>query len=98
MPMLEAGVGGLALPFLADDGIVFDPSLVSTGREWLSEVVAHELAYMLHPRWDDPGATEHERIEKFACTLAPMLLAKPVEYQWADVAALASPGAPTGHR
>jgi hypothetical protein len=43
MPMLEAGVGGLALPFVADDGIVFDPSLVSAGGTGLPR--------SLHTNW-----------------------------------------------
>ena len=90
MPMLEAGVGGLALPFVADDGIVVDPSLVSAAGHRLAEVVAHELAYMLHPHWDDLDADEAEKIENFASKLAPLLLAKPLDYQWTDVAVLAS--------
>jgi hypothetical protein len=95
MPMLEAGVIGLALPFAAGDGIVLDPSVVSAGRKKLGQVVAHELAYMLHPRWDDSGFTEYEEVESFASKLAPMLLAKPPDYQWTDVAILASPGRAT---
>jgi hypothetical protein len=94
MPMLAAGVAGLALPFVADDRIVLDPSVVSR-RDKLDEVVAHELAYMLHPHWDNPGSDDHEEMEGFASKLTPMLLAKPPDYQWTDVAALASPGRPT---
>jgi hypothetical protein len=92
MPMLEAGVVGLALPFLADDGVMLDPSLVLAGGHRLGEVVAHELAYMLHPNWEDPGSIDPDRMESFAAKLAPMLLAKPPDYQWTDVAVLASPG------
>jgi hypothetical protein len=91
MPMLEAGVAGLALPFVADDGIVVDPSLVSKLDEF-GQVVAHELAYMLYPHWEDPGSDDYEEIDGFASKLAPMLLAKPPDYSWTQVAVLASPG------
>jgi hypothetical protein len=91
MPMLEAGEAGLAMPFVADDAIVVDPSVVSQ-RDKLGEVVAHQLAYMLHPRWDDPGSDDYEDLDGFASKLAPMLLAKPPDYSWTDVAVLASPG------
>ncbi len=91
MPMLEAGVAGLALPFVADDGIVIDPSLVSKMDEF-GQVVAHELAYMLYPHWEDPGSDNYEEIDGFASKLAPMLLAKRPDYSWTQVAVLASPG------
>ena len=91
LPMLEAGVAGLALPFMADDGIVIDPSLVSRVHEF-GQVVARELAYMLYPHWEDPGSDDYEEIDGFASKLAPMLLAKPPNYQWTDVVVLASPG------
>jgi hypothetical protein len=88
MPVLNAGVAGLAVPFLGDDGILFDPSLISN-RFMLGEVVAHELASMLHPHWDDPGPDDDEEIESFASKLGPMLLAAPPDYPMADVAAMA---------
>ncbi len=88
LPMLEAGVAGLAVPFLADDGILFDPSLIPR-RDLLGEVAAYELAYMLHPHWEDPDPDEHEEMERFASKLGPMLLAKPPDYPMAHVAALA---------
>ena len=91
MQMLEAGETGLAVPFAAEDGIVVDPSVVSQ-RDKLSEVVAHQLAYMLHPRWDDPASDDYEELDGFASKLASMLLAKPSDYSWTDVAVLASPG------
>jgi hypothetical protein len=91
MPMLEAGVAGLALPFLSDDGIVIDPSLVSEGDK-LGQVVAHELAYVMHPLWEEPGSYDHGEMEEFASKLAPMLLAKAPDYLWTDVVVLASPG------
>src|SRR2546421_10967752 len=72
MPMLEAGVAGLALPFVDDDGILLDPSLICSEPR-LGEVVAHELAYMLHPNWEDL-AGDHGEMEQFASELAPMLL------------------------
>ena len=86
--MLEGGVAGLAVPFLADDGILFDPSLIPRRHE-LGEVVAYELAYMLHPHWDNPGLDGDEEMGRFASKVAPMLLAKPPDYSMADVAALA---------
>ncbi|HEX4541145.1 MAG TPA: hypothetical protein VH112_12970 [Acidimicrobiales bacterium] len=91
MPMLDVGVAGLALPFLADDGIVVDPSLLSGGDK-LGEVVAHELARVLHPLWEDSAPDEHGKMEEFASKLTPMLLAKEPDYSWADVVVLASPG------
>jgi len=91
MPMLEAGVAGLTLPFVADDGIVVDPSLVSK-MDKLGDVVAHELAYMLYPHWEDAGSDDYEEMDGFASKLAPMLLAKPPDYSWTEVAVLASPG------
>jgi hypothetical protein len=106
MPMLEAGVAGLALPFVSEDGIVVDPSLVSGGDK-LGEVVANELGYVLHPLWEDPASHDHREMEEFASKLAPMLLAKPPEYSWTDVVVLASRGTrsppetdanPTGRR
>jgi hypothetical protein len=95
--MLEAGVTGLALPFISDDGIVVDPSLVSEGDE-LGEVVAHELACVLHPLWEERAPNDHGEMEEFASKLAPMLLAKPSDYSWTDVVVLASRGhaIPTG--
>ena len=91
MPMLEAGVAGLTLPFVADDGIVVDPSLVSKMDEF-GQVVAHELAYMLYPHWEDAGSDDYEEMNGFASKLAPMLLAKPPDYSWTVVAVLATPG------
>jgi hypothetical protein len=35
-----------------DDGIILDPSLTCS-EPMLGQVVAHELAYMLHPNWED---------------------------------------------
>src|SRR5947209_6675070 len=65
MPTLEAGVAGFAVPFLNEDGIVFDTSLLYHADE-LTRVIAHELAYMLYPGWVDPGIEEYEQVERFA--------------------------------
>jgi hypothetical protein len=72
-PTLDAGVSGLAVPFLDEDGILFDPSLLDRGGE-LARVIAHELACLLYPGWVDPGIEEYDGMQKFASVLAPMLL------------------------
>jgi hypothetical protein len=80
LPMLEeAGVASLAVPFVAEDGVLLDPGLVSSAGD-LARVVAFELAYMLHPWWEDPDPERHEKIERFASNLAPKLLSKRPDY------------------
>jgi hypothetical protein len=74
MPTLAAGVAGVAVPFLHDDGILVDPSLLAQPDE-LTSVVAHELAYMLYPGWSDVSlGGEYDEMERFASMLAPVLL------------------------
>jgi hypothetical protein len=74
MPTLDAGVAGLALPFLHDDGILFDPSFL----DWpagLRNVVARELAHLLYPRWIDLALEEeYDQMQEFGRVLAPRLL------------------------
>jgi hypothetical protein len=75
----ETGVAGLGVPFVAEDGVLLDPALFSSEDD-LAWVVAFELAYMLHPWWEDPDPERHESIERFASQLAPRLLSKPPDY------------------
>jgi hypothetical protein len=73
MPTLEAGIASLAVPFMDDDGILFDPSLLDRPPV-LSRAIAQELALMLYPGWSDLRAEEYEQVQAFVSTLAPMLL------------------------
>jgi hypothetical protein len=73
MPTLEAGVAGLALPFLDEDGVLFDSSLLDHAGE-MANVIAHELAYMLYPGWNDLGIEEYEQMQGFASALGQMIL------------------------
>lgn len=73
MPILHAGVSGLAVPFVSDDGVVIDPCLLDRPHQ-LPSVVAHELAHILYPRWADLPLDEHDEMEAFALTLGPILL------------------------
>jgi hypothetical protein len=73
MPTLDAGVPGLAVPFLDEDGILFDTSLLDRADE-LASVIAHELAYLLYPGWLDLGVEEYDGMQNFASVLGPMLL------------------------
>jgi hypothetical protein len=75
----EAGVAGLAVPFVTEDGVLLDPALISSADD-LARVVAFELAYMLHPSWEDPDPERYEDVERFASKLAPKLLSKPPDY------------------
>jgi hypothetical protein len=73
IPTLEAGVAGLAVPFLEDDSILFDPWLLDDAGN-LAEVIVHELAHILHPSWNDPRPENYDEMERFASVLGPMLL------------------------
>ena len=73
MPTLHAGITGLAVPFVDDDGIVIDPSILGYAPD-LSAVIAHELAHMLYPAWSCLTPTKHEEMEVFARILGPSLL------------------------
>jgi hypothetical protein len=73
MPMVEAGIAGLAIPFIDDDGIVFDPSLLVDATKF-SQVIANELAHLLYPRWHDLDIEDYDEMEDFAAVLGPRLL------------------------
>jgi hypothetical protein len=73
MPTVEAGIASLAVPFMDDDGILFDPSLLDHPLE-LARVIADELALMFYPGWSDPHLDEYEQMQAFVSVLAPMLL------------------------
>jgi hypothetical protein len=73
MPTMRVGVAGLAVPFLDDDGIVFDGSILDQPDE-LPDLVSHELAHMLYPGWSDLRHDQRDEMEAFAMMLAPRLL------------------------
>jgi hypothetical protein len=73
MPTLEAGIAGLAVPFLEDDSILFDPVLVEDADR-LADVIVHELAHILHPNWNDPRLEDYDEMERFASVLGPIVL------------------------
>ncbi|HWC38841.1 MAG TPA: hypothetical protein VG476_09945 [Acidimicrobiales bacterium] len=73
MPTLDAGVAGLALPFLEEDGILFDPSLLDHSGS-MADVIAHELAYLLYPGWADPRLEQYVEMQEFASLLGPIIL------------------------
>lgn len=73
MPTMRVGIAGLAVPFIDDDGIVLDRSLLDDPEE-LSGLVSHELAHMLYTGWRDVRPDRRDVMEKFASTLAPTLL------------------------
>lgn len=73
MPMVQAGIGGLAVPFLDDDGIVFDPCLL-VDSAMFNKVIANELAHLLYPSWNDPHIEDYDEMESFARVLGPRLL------------------------
>jgi hypothetical protein len=75
MPTLHTGVTGLAVPFVDDDGIVIDPSILAHAPD-LSMVIAHELAHMLYPGWSCLSRDRHEEMEVFARILGPSLLSR----------------------
>ena len=73
MPMKDVGLAGLAIPFVDEDAVVFDASLLDDAGE-LTNVIAHELAYMLYPGWSDLGLTEYTQMKNFAAQVAPMIV------------------------
>jgi hypothetical protein len=75
MPTMRVGVAGLAVPFMDDDGIVFDRSVLDH-RDDLSNLVSHELAHMLYPGWSDLRPDQRDEMEAFALILAPTLLTR----------------------
>jgi hypothetical protein len=73
MPTMRVGIAGLAVPFLDDDGIVFDGSVLDDPDELLI-LFSHELAHMLYPGWSQLRHDQQDEMEAFATTLAPTLL------------------------
>jgi predicted SprT family Zn-dependent metalloprotease len=73
MPTMEAGIAGLAVPFLDDDTILFDPCLLEDAFQ-LADIVVHGLAHILYPNWDNPRIEEYEEMQRFVSVLAPKLL------------------------
>jgi hypothetical protein len=74
MPTLEAGYVSLSVPFMAEDGIIIDPSLVSRVDD-LAEAVAYHLALLLDPRWTEVGPGELEDRRVLATTISRLWLA-----------------------
>ena len=73
MPTMRVGIAGMAVPFLDDDGIVFDTSVLDHPDE-LPDLFSHELAHMLYPGWSHLRNEQRDEMEAFATTLAPTLL------------------------
>ena len=73
MPTMRVGIAGMAVPFLDDDGIVFDKSVLDHPDE-LPDLFSHELAHMLYPGWSHLRNEQRDEMEAFATTLAPRLL------------------------
>ncbi len=73
MPTEQAGVCGVALPFMSDDGVVIDPCLLRRPRQ-LAATVAHELAHILYPGWPNLHRDQNADMETFALALGPALL------------------------
>jgi hypothetical protein len=75
MPTMRVGIAGLAVPFLDDDGIVFDASVLHDPEE-LPDLISHELAHMLYPGWSHLRNDQRDEMEAFATMLAPRLLSR----------------------
>ena len=73
MPTMRVGIAGMVVPFLDDDGIVFDTSVLDHPDE-LPDLFSHELAHMLYPGWSYLRNEQRDEMEAFATTLAPRLL------------------------
>jgi hypothetical protein len=73
MPTMHVGIAGLAVPFLDDDGIVVDGSVLDRPDE-LPDLFSHELAHMLYPGWSRLRYDQRDEMEAFATMLAPRLL------------------------
>jgi hypothetical protein len=73
LPTVQVGIASLTVPFIADDGILFDPSLLDKPGHMATEV-ARGLAYVLFPAWDDPSPENYPEMNAFAVALASMLL------------------------
>jgi hypothetical protein len=75
MPTMRVGIAGLAVPFLDDDGIVVDGSVLDDPDELLN-LFSHELAHMLYPGWSHLRHDQRDEMEAFAVMLAPTLLSR----------------------
>jgi hypothetical protein len=73
LPTLEAAVEGLAAPFVHDDGILFDPSLLARPGD-LTTVVALALSHLLYPGWSVICQEDSDEMHAFAALLAPRLV------------------------
>src|SRR5438128_380009 len=58
LPMAEAGIGAVVVPFMSEDWLLFDPCLVGDAGE-LARVIAGELAHLLHPGWAERHLDEY---------------------------------------
>ncbi len=74
LPTMEAGVAGLAVPFIHDDGLLFDPSLLGRAGD-LRSVVTRAMSHLLYPGWEglvfEAALAE---MQAFGRILAPKLL------------------------
>ena len=73
IPTAHAGISCFAVPFLDDDGILLDPSLLEQPQE-MGRGVAHGLASMLYPAWSNAGFEQYDQMHSFALALGPVLL------------------------
>jgi hypothetical protein len=73
LPMVRAGITSLIVPFVSEDGILLDPSLLEQAGGMATEV-ARGIAYMLFPAWDDPSPEMYPEMNAFAMSVGPMLL------------------------
>ena len=73
LPIKRAGIEGLAVPFMRDDGIVFDPSLLDQ-PDAMTRVVARELSVTVYPGWSTSRPKDYDEMQAFASELAGALL------------------------
>jgi hypothetical protein len=73
LPTMRAGIEGLAVPFIWEDGPVFDPSLLDQ-PEAMTRVVARELSVTLYPGWGTSRPLDYDEMGAFASELAEALL------------------------
>ena len=75
MPMLEAGMTGLAVPYEGEDAILLDRRLLEHPPN-LSGVVVRELARTVYPGWSDFPPDQEDEIEAFTSVVTPLLLTR----------------------
>jgi hypothetical protein len=73
LPTMRAGIEGLAVPFISEDGIVFDPSLLDQ-PDAMTRVVARELSVTVYPGWSTSRPKDYDEMQAFASELAGALL------------------------